>query len=312
MSVLKIKDGNRWIPITSIKGESPVVTATKSGGVTTILVDDTAIATINDGEKGDEPVITASKSGGVTTIYADGVEIATLNDGQAGTTDYENLENQPSINSVTLTGNKTTSDLGLGTYTKPSGGIPKTDLASAVQNSIDSADSAYQKPSEGIPASDLADGVIPSVPVTDVTINGVSIVSGGEAVIPIAQNNGDFGLVKTADGTYGLFKTANGYLAVAKPTDAQIKAGTHDNRAIVPSVQHKSVFYGLAKVAGVDMSQSANAVGTYTTEAQTAIKSMLGVTDTPPEIFIGSTIPSGYTVYIDPDGSTVVGEGVSF
>ena len=31
-----------------------------------------------------------------------------------------------------------------------------------------------------------------------------------------------------------------------------------------------------------------------------------------PEIFIGSTTPEGYTLYIDPDGSLVSGEGVSF
>ena len=75
-------------------------------------------------------------------------------------------------------------------YDKPSGGIPKTDLASGVQTSLEKADSAlqsftesdpvftastaagitasditawngkYTKPASGIPASDLADGVI--------------------------------------------------------------------------------------------------------------------------------------------------------
>lgn len=44
-------------------------------------------------------------------------------------------------------------------YQKPSTGIPKTDLASAVQTSLGKADSAYQKPSGGIPATDLASGV---------------------------------------------------------------------------------------------------------------------------------------------------------
>lgn len=33
--------------------------------------------------------------------------------GDSGTTDYTDLENKPSINSVTLTGNKTTADLGI-------------------------------------------------------------------------------------------------------------------------------------------------------------------------------------------------------
>ena len=47
----------------------------------------------------------------------------------------------------------------VGAYVKPSGGIPKTDLASGVQTSLGKADSAYQKPSSGIPSTDLASGV---------------------------------------------------------------------------------------------------------------------------------------------------------
>ena len=44
-------------------------------------------------------------------------------------------------------------------YTKPSTGIPKTDLASAVKTSLGKADTAYQKPSDGIPKTDLASAV---------------------------------------------------------------------------------------------------------------------------------------------------------
>lgn len=94
--------------------------------------------------------------------------------GGGGTSDYLDLNNKPSINNVELVGNKTAADLGLaassdipeipvqsvngktgvvvlnatdvgaGTYTKPSGGIPKTDLTSAVQTSLDKADTALQ------------------------------------------------------------------------------------------------------------------------------------------------------------------------
>jgi hypothetical protein len=46
-----------------------------------------------------------------------------------------------------------------GTYSKPSGGIPDSDIASA-----STWNAKYTKPSTGIPASDLASGVIPSVP----------------------------------------------------------------------------------------------------------------------------------------------------
>lgn len=49
-------------------------------------------------------------------------------------------------------------------YQKPSGGIPKTDMSEAVGISLGLADSAYQKPAGGIPAADLASGVIPTVP----------------------------------------------------------------------------------------------------------------------------------------------------
>lgn len=52
-------------------------------------------------------------------------------------------------------------------YVKPSGGIPKTDLASSVQDSLSSADTAYQKPSGGIPKTDLAQSVQTSLSSAD-------------------------------------------------------------------------------------------------------------------------------------------------
>ena len=60
-------------------------------------------------------------------------------DQEAGTVDYTDLTNKPQIGGVTLTGNKTLHDLGAATeeavgekYTKPSGGIPASDMASGV------------------------------------------------------------------------------------------------------------------------------------------------------------------------------------
>ena len=64
--------------------------------------------------------------------------------GSGGTTDYRELENKPQINGHTLNGDQSASDLGLGTYSKPGTGIPKTDLASDVQQSLGKADSALQ------------------------------------------------------------------------------------------------------------------------------------------------------------------------
>ena len=64
--------------------------------------------------------------------------------GGGGTTDYTDLTNKPQINGHTLSGNQSASDLGLGTYSKPASGIPKTDFASDVQASLGKADSALQ------------------------------------------------------------------------------------------------------------------------------------------------------------------------
>ena len=64
--------------------------------------------------------------------------------GGGGTSDYDALSNKPQINSVTLSGNKTAAQLGLGTYSKPASGIPASDLASAVQASLGKADTALQ------------------------------------------------------------------------------------------------------------------------------------------------------------------------
>lgn len=64
--------------------------------------------------------------------------------GGGGTSDYTDLTNKPQINGHTLTGNQSASDLGLGTYSKPADGIPKTDLAQDVQQSLRKADTALQ------------------------------------------------------------------------------------------------------------------------------------------------------------------------
>lgn len=122
-------------------------------------------------------------------------------------------------------------------YQKPSTGIPKTDLASAVQTSLGKADSAYQKPSGGIPATDLASGVqtnlglaatayqkpsggIPSTDlaesyylasnpsgytsntgtITGVSANGTSVATSGVANIPAASTSA-YGVTKLSDST---------------------------------------------------------------------------------------------------------------
>ena len=84
------------------------------------------------------------------------------------------------------------------------------------------------------------------------------------------------GLVK--NGTGIALEAGTGKLYIDNASEVQIKGGSTSGMAITPIRQHMAVFYGLAKAAG-DTTQAAsdNAVGTYTTTASAAIRSMLGV-----------------------------------
>ena len=83
----------------------------------------------------------------------------------------------------------------VGAYTKPAGGIPKNDLTSAVQTSLEKADSAYQKPSSGIPASDMANGVIPAVDATlSVTGAAADAKKTGDELTSLKEDIANIGL----------------------------------------------------------------------------------------------------------------------
>ena len=113
--------------------------------------------------------------------------------------------------------------------------------------------------------------------VDDVQINGTSILSNGVANIPIANTNSPGVAGVNQDYGTGIYSRII-YVRCANSTD--IKQASHGYRPIAPAGQHESVFYGLAKAAGDStQSASANAVGTYTEAAKTAIRAMLGVTD---------------------------------
>lgn len=115
--------------------------------------------------------------------------------------------------------------------------------------------------------------------VDDVKVNNVSVVQNGVANIPIATSN-NFGVIRTV-ADYGLNMTTVGQYAgvpyIAKSTSDGIKGGASQYRPIVPYNQHESAFYALAKLAGADMANSSNAVGTYTDAALEAIQKLFGL-----------------------------------
>lgn len=127
---------------------------------------------------------------------------------------------------------------------------------------------------------------IPSIPVGDVQLNGVSVVSEGIANVPCANTN-VLGVVQT-EAEYGITVMAGtqGKLRIQQASAAQVRAGQQAYKPIVPANQHLAVFYGLAAAAGADMASSSDPVGTYTDQAKSAIRTMLGVpgSDDIPEV----------------------------
>lgn len=117
--------------------------------------------------------------------------------------------------------------------------------------------------------------------VSDVQVNGTSIVQDGIANVPIAGTSDRLGAV-SVNPAYGINVTNTGMIYISPANSQIVKQGGANTVPLSPGRQHESTFYGLAKAAGdATQSASSNPVGTYTDEAKTAIKNMLGVTESP-------------------------------
>lgn len=139
--------------------------------------------------------------------------------------------------------------------------------------------------------------------VTDVQLNGTSVVTNGVANVPIASSS-NLGVVKSESG-YGIFiNNQTGRLYTDKATTNQAKAGTDQFRPIVPYNQHESAFYGLAKASGnTDQSSSSNAVGTYTEDAKVKIQKMLGIYVPPFELLNEITLEERTSIDLSVDSN---------
>ena len=146
------------------------------------------------------------------------------------------------------------------------GNLPIKNLGAPVDNN-DAATKKY--------VDDHAGGTV-----TDVQVNGTSVLTNGVANIPIA-GSGTLGLVSNGSQSGILINSTTGALRIDYAGTYTIKSATSTYNAITPGFQHQAAFYGLAKAAGdITQSQSSNAVGTYTPEAQAAIQNMLGISQT--------------------------------
>lgn len=111
--------------------------------------------------------------------------------------------------------------------------------------------------------------------VSDVQMEGVSVVNNGVANIPAATTT-SAGVVQVGAG---LAVDGNSDVVYVRPAlFPEIKAGTARYAPITPEHQHESAFYGLATAAGdATQKSSSNAVGNYTDDAKEAIHEMLGI-----------------------------------
>lgn len=107
-----------------------------------------------------------------------------------------------------------------GKYAKPSGGIPKTDLASAVQTSLGKADSAYQKPSGGITKTDLASAVQTSLGKADTAVQSITATGDATGTATVTSGAASIGLTLKNSGV-----SAGTYSAVTVNAKGIVTAG---------------------------------------------------------------------------------------
>lgn len=210
--------------------------------------------------------------------------------GSGGTTNYNQLSNKPKINNVELSGNKTLAALGINagaigfdeteTYSDGSVGKEVSDQKNAIsqkQNAPSAAGTAGQVLGLNNSLQPVWVNQSGGGGVTDVKINGTSILSNDVANIPVASAS-EYGAIKV-NQSYGIGTNGLNQLQIIGATAAQCKAGTAALFPVTALNAYAGAFYGLAKAAGdTTQSQSSNPVGTYTEDAKAAIRSMLGVT----------------------------------
>lgn len=95
---------------------------------------------------------------------------------------------------------------------------------------------------------------------------------------PIADYT-NYGLVKVRQSGGLMYDPTDNDIRINAASSATTKGGVAVNYPLTPGHQHEAAFYGLAKAAGADMASSSNPVGTYTSEAKSAIKTMLDISD---------------------------------
>lgn len=131
-----------------------------------------------------------TNTGTITGITMNGVSKGTSGNVNLGTvlTEHQSLAGKQDVISDLAT-IRSGASAGATAYQKPSAGIPKTDLASAVQTSLGKADTALQSHQDISGKADVAAlaGYTPTA--NFATINGASITGGGDIIITAGSSS---------------------------------------------------------------------------------------------------------------------------
>lgn len=242
------------------------------------------------GDPGFSPIATVSKSGTVTTISITDENGTTTEDvldgapGAKGDTGAQGAQGIPGVSPTV-------------TVTDIPGGHRVT-ITDADHPGGISFDVPNGSPGEGVPTGGTTGQVLKKSSGTDydtewgdeavkgVTVAGSSVVGAdGVAEIPSATLN-DPGVVKVRPG-YGI-KMESGTLRINEATAEVIKIGTDPDYPIVAKNSYTATFYGLSKVAGVDLNNGTVTLGIYPETSKSAIQNLIGgaitVTGTTPTI----------------------------
>lgn len=276
--------GAEWTAAEKAAARERIGAGQGGGGVTDVTVDDVSVVDPNTGVA----AIDTSDFGKVKDVTINGTTI---------------VDDTTGIASIPI-GNTTT----YGVYkVNETNGIGRTNtgilmIARATDTVITGRSSYYNpivpKNFDYAVKAALTDGVGPAYTTTEQaaarTRLGVDypvkdVVITGSPDTSIINSDGTISL-HNASFTY----SAAGVVYIKDPSATSIRLGTATYTPLTIKTANQAVFYGLAKAAGdTTMASSSNPVGTYTDEAKTAIKSMLGIT--PGE-------EGGVSVTLDDDG----------
>lgn len=261
-----------------------------------------------DGADGHTPVITASKQGKVTTISVDGSAIAQIDDGADGATGAKGDKgDKGDPGQDGAKGDK--GDTGA-KGDKGDKGDTGAQGIQGIQGEKGETGAKGDKGDKGDTGATGAAGQDGHTPVkgTDywTAEDKAEIVEDVTEEIDLSDyvqktdyaSSSAAGVAKVGD--YGVTIIGDNVLRTKYASSSKIKAGNNGYDPIVPNNQHESAFYALAKAAG-DSTQSAssNAVGNYTDAAKVAIQKMLGIYEAPWELINEGTFTNAESADYD-------------